>query len=203
MKNAYQVIVKANQGSAKSTTHDVPQASFWWGALKIKAMPGVRYQLVDKETGQGPDNIRVKRAGNDLRISFEGREDADLVITDYYEFSASGWGPVVGETQSGVSHVYTPESGQTSALMGNLPDGASNIGMALGGAPFVATGAAAGALVAAAGLNPLWAAPLALLGAGGGGGGRRLRRHHAAENQCSPFGARRRYRREQQRWHHL
>jgi hypothetical protein len=55
--------------------------------------------------------------------------------------------------------------------MGNLPDGASHIGMALGGEQVVASGAAVGALVAVAGFNPLLAAPLALLGAGGGGGG--------------------------------
>jgi hypothetical protein len=43
--------------------------------------------------------------------------------------------------------------------------------MALGGAEINASGAAVGALVAAAGLNPLLLAPLALLGAAGGGGG--------------------------------
>lgn len=171
MKNAYQVIVKANQGAAKSTTHEVPEPGSWWGALKIKAVPGARYQLIDKGTGQGPDNIRVKRAGNDLRISFEGREEADLVITDYYEYTAPGFGAVIGETDPGVYYAYTPESGQTAALMGNLPDGTANVGMALGGDQVVASGAAVGALVAVAGFNPLLAAPLALLGAGGGGGG--------------------------------
>lgn len=171
MKNEYQVIVKSNQGSAKSATHDVPQPGSWWGALKVKAIPGARYQLVDKTTGQGPDNIRVKRAGNDLHISFEGREEADLVITDYYEYTVPGFGAVIGETDPGVFYAYTPESGQTSALMGNLPDGATHIGMALGGDPVAASGAAVGALVAVAGFNPLLAAPLALLGAGGGGGG--------------------------------
>ena len=171
MKNEYQVIVKSNQGSTKSATHDVPQPGSWWGALKVKAIPGARYQLVDKTTGQGPDNIRVKRAGNDLHISFEGREEADLVITDYYEQTVPGFGAVIGETDPGVYYAYTPESGQTSALMGNLPDGASRIGMALGGDPVAASGAAVGALVAVAGFNPLLAAPLALLGAGGGGGG--------------------------------
>jgi hypothetical protein len=171
MKNSYKVVVKSNQGNAKTTTHDVPEPGSWWGALKIKAVPGARYQLIDKTTGQGPDNIRVKRVGNDLRISFEGREDADLVISDYYEQTVPGFGAVIGETEPGVYFAYTPELGQTSALMGNLSDGASNIGMALGGEPVAASGAAVGALVAVAGFNPLLAAPLALLGAGGGGGG--------------------------------
>lgn len=171
MKNSYKVVVKSNQGNAKTTTHDVPEPGSWWGALKIKAVPGARYQLIDNTTGQGPDNIRVKRVGNDLRISFDGREDADLVISDYYEYTAPGFGAVIGETDPGVYYAYTPESGQTAALMGNLPDGASHIGMALGGDQVVASGAAVGALVAVAGFNPMLAAPLALLGAGGGGGG--------------------------------
>lgn len=170
MKNSYKVVVKTNQGSAKNTTHDVPAPGSWWGALKIKAVPGARYQLIDNATGQGPDNIRVTRVGSDLRISFEGREDADLVIADYYQYTESGFASVIGEVDSGVYHAYMPESGQTAALMGNLPDGASVTGMALGGEPVVGSGAAVGALVASAGFNPLLAAPLALLGAGGGGG---------------------------------
>ena len=171
MKNSYKVVVKTNQGNAKTVTHDVPAPGSWWGALKIKAVPGARYQLIDNTTGQGPDNIRVKRAGNDLRISFDGREDADLVISDYYEYTEPGFAALIGEADPGVFHAYLPESGQTSALVGNLPDGASHIGMALGGEQVVASGAAVGALVAVAGFNPLLAAPLALLGAGGGGGG--------------------------------
>lgn len=171
MKNSYKVVVKSNQGNAKTVTHDVPAPGSWWGALKIKAVPGARYQLIDNTTGQGPDNIRVKRAGNDLRISFDGREDADLVISDYYEYTEPGFAALIGEADPGVFHAYLPESGQTSALVGNLPDGASNVGMALGGEQVGASGAAVGALVAVAGFNPLLAAPLALLGAGGGGGG--------------------------------
>ena len=62
--DSYKVVVKSNQGNAKTTTHDVPAPGSWWGALKIKAVPGARYQLIDNTTGQGPDNIRVKRAGN-------------------------------------------------------------------------------------------------------------------------------------------
>lgn len=171
MKNSYKVVVKSNQGNAKTVTHDVPAPGSWWGALKIKAVPGARYQLIDNTTGQGPDNIRVKRAGNDLRISFDGREDADLVISDYYEYTEPGFAALIGEADPGVFHAYLPESGQTSALVGNLPDGASDVGMALGGEQVGASGAAVGALVAVAGFNPLLAAPLALLGAGGGGGG--------------------------------
>ena len=87
MKNAYKIIVNNAQGSAKTLTHDVPAPGSFWGPLKIKATPGARFQLVDVSTGQGPDNIRVKRVGKDLRISFEGRDKVDVMITDYYELS--------------------------------------------------------------------------------------------------------------------
>jgi hypothetical protein len=170
MKYSYKVIVKTNQGAEKSTTYDVPEPSVRAGGLKIKAVPGARYQLIDNATGQGPDNIRVKRVGKDLHLSYEGRENDDVVITDYYEHTASGFSAVIGETNPGVYHPYIPESGQTAALMGNLPDGATHVGMALGAEQVDGAGAAVGTLVAAAGFNPLWALPLALLGAGGGGG---------------------------------
>lgn len=171
MKKSYKVIVKANQGAEKSTVHDVPEPGSLMGALKIKAQPGARYQLVDNSTGQGPDNIRARRVGKDLRISFEGRLDVDVIITDYYEHVDPGFSTVIGETDPGVFYAYMPESGESALLMGSLGDGHVSTGMALGGDQVVASGAAVGALVGAAGFNPLLAAPLALLGAGGGGGG--------------------------------
>lgn len=169
MKNAYKIIVKNAQDSAKTLTHDVPAPGSFWGPLKIKAIPGARFQLVDVNTGQGPDNIRVKRVGKDLRISFEGRDTVDVMITDYYE--QAGNESLVGEVDAGVLRAYVPETGDSAQMLSRLTDGARSAGMALGNAPLAAAGAAAGALVAAAGFNPLMAAPLALLGAGGGGGG--------------------------------
>ena len=168
MKNAYKIIVNNAQGSAKTLTHDVPAPGSFWGPLKIKANPGARYQLVDVNTGQGPDNIRVKRVGKDLRISFEGRDNVDVMITDYYEHAGNE--SLVGEVEAGVLHAYVPESGDSTQMLSRLTDGAKSTGMALGNEQLAASGAAVGALVAAAGFNPLLAAPLALLGAGGGGG---------------------------------
>jgi hypothetical protein len=169
MKNAYKIMVNKAPGSANTLTHDVPAPGSFWGPLKIKATPGARYQLVDVNTGQGPDNIRVKRVGKDLRISFEGRDKVDVMITDYYE--QAGHESLVGEVEAGVLHPYVPESGESSQMLSRLADGANSTGMALGNEPLAASGAAAAALVAAAGFNPLLAAPLALLVAAGGGGG--------------------------------
>jgi hypothetical protein len=99
MNTSYQLIVKTPQGAEKPSVHDVPQPGSFFGPLKIKAQSGARYQLVDNTTGQGPDNIRVRRVGQDLRISFEGREDVDVIITHYYESANL---TVIGETAPNV-----------------------------------------------------------------------------------------------------
>jgi hypothetical protein len=171
MKKTYKVIVQSNTGAEKTVTHNVPEPGLFRGPLKIKAASGLRYQLVDVSTGQGPDNIRAKRVGKDLRISFEGRDQVDVMLINYYDHVDAGFSTVIGETDPGVFFAYLPESGEASSLMGSLREGQASTGMALGGDQLVASGAAVGALVAAAGFNPLLAAPLALLGAGGGGGG--------------------------------
>jgi len=170
MKKTYKVIVQSNTGAEKTVTHNVAEPGLFRGPLKIKAAPGARYQLVDVSTGQGPDNIRAKRVGKDLRISFEGRDQVDVMIINYYDHVDAGFSTVIGETDPGVFWAYLPESGEASSLMGSLREGQASTGMALGGDQLVASGAAVGALVAA-GFNPLLAAPLALLGAGGAGGG--------------------------------
>jgi hypothetical protein len=167
MKKSYKV--KINQGSEKSTTVDIPAAANQ--PIKIKSLPAAKYLLVDETTGMAPDNIRVKRIGKDLSVSFSGSNASDLLITDYYENTVAGFNAVIGEAEAGVYHAYIPESGAASSTVAGLSDGGKSVGMALGGEPVVASGAAVGALVAAAGFNPILAAPLALLGAGGGGGG--------------------------------
>lgn len=167
MKKSYKV--KINQGSEKSTTVDIPAAANQ--PIKIKSLPAAKYLLVDETTGMAPDNIRVKRIGKDLSVSFSGSNATDLLITDYYENTVAGFNAVIGEAEAGVYHAYIPESGAASSTVASLSDGGKSVGMALGGEPVVASGAAVGALVAAAGFNPILAAPLALVGAGGGGGG--------------------------------
>lgn len=167
MKKSYKV--KINQGSEKSTTVDIPAAANQ--PIKIKSLPAAKYLLVDETTGMAPDNIRVKRIGKDLSVSFSGSNATDLLITDYYENTVAGFNAVIGEVESGVYHAYIPESGAAASTVASLSDGGKSVGMALGGEQVVASGAAVGALLAAAGFNPILAAPLALLGAGGGGGG--------------------------------
>lgn len=166
MKKSYKV--KINHGSEKSTTVDIPAAANQ--PVKIKSQPAAKYLLVDETTGMAPDNIRAKRIGKDLSVSFSGSNATDLLITDYFENTVPDFNALIGEAEAGVYHAYIPESGATSSTVASLSDGGKFVGMALGGEPVVASGAAVGVLTAA-GFNPIWAAPLALVGAGGGGGG--------------------------------
>lgn len=163
--------IKVNQGADAAKFVDIPQVGTTGKALAVKAVPGGKYQLMDASTGFAPENIRATRSGKDLQVFFEGRGQADLVIEDYYEVTPEGFNGLIGEAESGRYYEYIPESAVGNTAVPLLADGSTQVGMALGGAEINASGAAVGALVAAAGLNPLLLAPLALLGAAGGGGG--------------------------------
>jgi hypothetical protein len=129
----------------------------------VKAVPGGKYQLVDATTGYGPENIRSSRVGKNLEVFFESRSQPDLVIEDYYEEAPEGFNGLIGESESGRFYEYIPETALGNSAVPLLADGSNQVGMALGGAEINASGAAVGALVAVAGLNPLLLAPLALL----------------------------------------
>lgn len=163
--------IKVNQGADEAKFIDIPQVGATGKALAVKAVPGGKYQLMDASTGYAPENIRATRSGKDLQVFFEGRAQPDLVIQDYYEVTPEGFNGLIGESESGRFYEYIPESAVGNTAVPLLADGSTQVGMALGGAEINASGAAVGALVAAAAFNPLLLAPLALLGAGGGGGG--------------------------------
>ena len=170
MKKSYQV--KIILGAGETQTLDIASSPFG-GSTTVKALPGARYQLIDTAAGQAPDNLRASRSGKDLLIRFDGREQADLVIADYYSFTASNAQALLGESQSGISYPYIPESGEWASSIAQMTDGVQPVGMALGSEPVALADfspAGLGVIAAAAGFNPLWAAPLLLLGAAGGGG---------------------------------
>jgi hypothetical protein len=163
--------IKVNQGADSAKFVDIPQVGASGKAVAVKAVPGGKYQLLDASTGYAPENIRATRSGKNLQVFFEGRAQPDLVIEDYYEVTPEGFNGLIGESESGRFYEYIPESAVGNTAVPLLADGSTQVGMALGGAEISASGAAVGALVAAAAFNPLLLAPLALLGAGGGGGG--------------------------------
>ncbi len=171
MKKSYKAKILPDQGA--STLVDI-SASTASGATTLNAQSGAHYQLIDSSTGLAPDTIRVNRKGRDLRVSFDGREQADLIIADFYNESGVSQNALVGEMQVGIYHAYIPESGEWSRSLGQMGDGASPTGMALGAEQipieeYIEPAALVG-LVAAAGFNPLLAAPVLLVGALAGGG---------------------------------
>jgi len=169
MTKTYQI--KINQGK-DSKALDIPQAGTKGQAVTVKAVSGARYQLIDPETGYGPENIRASRQGKDLKVSFEGSKTTDLVIEDYYKVSAETFNGLIGEAESGKFYEYIPENAAGMASVPMLADAGQVVGMALGGAEVAPAGAAVGVL--AAGLFSPWllgAGALGLAAAGGGGGG--------------------------------
>ena len=169
MTKTYQI--KINQGK-DSKALDIPQAGTKGQAVTVKAVSGARYQLIDPETGYGPENIRASRQGKDLKVSFEGSNTTDLVIEDYYKVSPDGYNGLIGEAESGKFYEYIPENAAGMASVPMLADAGQVVGMALGGMEVAPAGAAVGVL--AAGLFSPWllgAGALGVAAAGGGGGG--------------------------------
>lgn len=139
----------------------------------ITAQAGMNYELVNDLTNFAPENIKIKRVGNDLQLAFEDSVsttfDPDLIIKDYYQY-AEGDSPentstIIGMHENGSLYPYAPEAG--------LPDQAAPMlaqevvaGQALGG----------GAITSSTQSNAIyWLAGLLVAGglaaAGGGGGG--------------------------------
>lgn len=168
MTKTYQI--KINQGKDAKMV-DIPQAGPKGEAVTVKAVQGARYQLVDPQTGFGPENIRASRQGKDLKVSFEGSQTTDLVVENYYAVTPEGYNGLIGEAESGRFYEYIPESAVGLASVPMLADSGQVVGMALGGAEVTPSGAAVGVL--AAGLFSPWllgAGALAAAAAGGGGG---------------------------------
>jgi len=81
MKKSYKVKIIPSVGEAQTLEIASSKLS---ATTTLSAIPGGHYQLLETASGQAPDNIRVSRKGKDLRIHFEGSEQADLVISNYY-----------------------------------------------------------------------------------------------------------------------
>ena len=83
-------------------------------ALHIRSLEGVDYQLIDENTGLGPDKVQVKRVGNDLQITFydEDMQSPNVIIEDYYAHKAN----VIGEAVDKEIYSYIPESNKELAI---------------------------------------------------------------------------------------
>ena len=165
MAKKFKVLV--NTGKAESNQSlDVTQGQGSLGQpLRIKAQAGTKYQLQDLEKAKGvaPQYVKVKRVGKNLHLLFEGSQEADVIIEDYYEVMPDGYNAVLGQAENGNFYEYIPEDPSVKGLISELADGGQLVSVALGGSEVLGSGAAVGLLA----VNPLLGA-LGLAGAGAG-----------------------------------
>ena len=94
MKKSYKVKILPSKGAATIVDLSPSLASV---PTTLNAQPDSRLQLIDSVTGLAPDTIRVNRKGRDLLVSFDGQDQADLIITDFYNASGASQNVLVGE----------------------------------------------------------------------------------------------------------
>ncbi len=137
--------------------------------IKIQAQPKAKYQFADSETGKGPEHIITKRVGDDLYISFDGKDvdSPSLIIENYYDsnIASNGLGELQGVSGNGQVAQYLPDSGQGYDAVGALHNGAESGQMLSSVAVGVAPIGWGGVLLA--GLGAVGVA----VAAGGGDGG--------------------------------
>ncbi|MDB5766292.1 MAG: Large repetitive protein, partial [Collimonas fungivorans] len=117
---------------------------------KIKAIRGGKFILADTDTGAAPENITVRRVGNDLHVSLEGSgyDDPELIIEDYYGQSGQD-GQLVGVAEDGAYYEYIATDADAAHELSALGDGVASA-QALGSQPLLGFGSG---LVPAAGLS--------------------------------------------------
>ena len=97
--------------------------------------------MLDDATQFAPENIKIKRVGNDLHIGFEDGSsdplDADLIIQDYYGHDGVTSNLLIGLHENGSYYAYVPESGLQEHAVSLLADEIA-AGQALGGEPLAA-----------------------------------------------------------------
>lgn len=106
------VVDKATRVTKKAVT------SVKDGVNVLKAVPGVDYVLVDKQTGTAPQKAIMIRDGNNLKLFLMGEEDPSVVIEDYYLVP----GQIIGEAVDKQVHDYTPQSAVEHDNIGSMAD---------------------------------------------------------------------------------
>ncbi|EMI7478612.1 hypothetical protein RNA47_002310 [Morganella morganii] len=106
------VVDKATRVTKKAST------SVKDGVNVLKAVPGVDYVLVDKQTGAAPQKVIMIRDGNNLKLFLMGEEDPSVVIEDYYLVP----GQIIGESPDKQVHDYTPQSAVEHDNIGSMAD---------------------------------------------------------------------------------
>src|SRR5699024_1810112 len=85
----------------------------------------VTYEVKDLSTGNAPEEVILKRKGNNLEL-YEAADSAApiAVIESYYLLPEPS--PLVGQAENGVFYPYVPQSGNVEQLPWNLENGDSS-----------------------------------------------------------------------------
>lgn len=143
-------------------------------AVHIQAIRGGQYLLAASGKERSPENITVKRVGNNLHVALEGSDpdQPELIIEGFF----SNQGQLVGLAEDGIYYEYVATDGDDDSSAAFLMEGVSSP-LALGKQPLL--GFADGLVVAEKdgfGMLPWLLGGLAVAGgaaaAGGGGGGK-------------------------------
>ncbi|WP_343463974.1 Ig-like domain-containing protein [Pantoea sp.] len=89
--------------------------------VKIEAIKQGKYLLAQGNEGVAPENITVKRMGNDLHVMLEGAEpdQAALIIEDFFSTAGS----LVGKAEDGALHAYVATDGAAEHEAAALAEG--------------------------------------------------------------------------------
>ncbi|WP_147284923.1 beta strand repeat-containing protein, partial [Suttonella indologenes] len=154
------ITVSIQQGNNTLNSHRLATENT--EALRIQAQKNVNYLLTDESTGFAPENLTATRHGKDLHIAFEGSQEADLIIENYYEDGNNNL--LIGLHENGQYYAYIPESANNLDIVTQLAEQVS-AGQALGGE-------ALSAAVFNSAFNPAWLfLPLAIGGIAAAAGG--------------------------------
>lgn len=113
------IIIHINSAKETIASHNV---ALQGQTLRIAAQDKVFYQLVDTTTNEGPESVLFHRDGNNLEITFEGSDKANVIIENYYEFAGENSNLIIGQWQDGQLYPYIPESGEANELVGILAE---------------------------------------------------------------------------------
>lgn len=183
MAKTYKILVNDGKGTDIKPVSVVQGAGAKGDTVRMEAKRGWRFEVQDDLKGKGlaPDQMRLKRMGKNLAIMFDGSQNADVLIEDFYadnknDDKDNGMPMLIGQAEDGGLYEYVPQDPAASSMPSQLKDGNTPVIVALGGGPLPSDFVLAGLPLVAAGVGlGGWlaggAAAAAAAGGGGGGGG--------------------------------
>ncbi|MEY1662935.1 BapA/Bap/LapF family large adhesin [Isoalcanivorax beigongshangi] len=126
MSNPVQVLIQTSNGAQSG--HVARPGS--GQTVTVPARSGMTVELRDATTQVAPDQVVIRRSGDDLQVFFDETAAQhkqgvpDVVLTDYYALENPP--ELTGVSEDGKAYAYVPQDGQTESLAAELVDGATS-----------------------------------------------------------------------------